>query len=416
MLKLKHLSQVFGRNKTIGHQLLYGFTLHFALFGAYLAFFWQEGDKAGLNSNTLGLSLAVLFIVSLVSASWLRKGISQTIREQLAELLESSDSLVQVTDMLVTGGKSMADATIQQASRLTETTSSVTQIAKVAEQNSQSCEVARERSAEVQSLSSQGVDSMNQLKEVMTAIQSASKETSEVVGTINSIAFQTNLLALNAAVEAARSGDAGKGFSVVAEEVRNLANRCAEAASDTEEKLKRSIREVDSGVAVTHTVGQFLSNISEQAGQATISVDEIALRSSEQTESLQKLGDILVQLDYVTEQNSASAQTSTTAADMLADRLRELKTTLQTFSAQVGGTIVAQEAAPAYVEEAASINAPASVEASSAVSFDEMLEGSHLYDDDLLIESRFDEEDVSTEVNTKNEIEPLDDSDDFLGF
>ena len=91
---------------------------------------------------------------------------------------------------------------------------------------------------------------MSMLTEAMNNIGSSSAKISNIIKTIEDIAFQTNILALNAAVEAARAGEVGKGFAVVADEVRNLAAKSADAVSDTTKLIEQSSEAVNEGTAV----------------------------------------------------------------------------------------------------------------------------------------------------------------------
>ena len=107
----------------------------------------------------------------------------------------------------------------------------------------------------------QGSVKMKSMTQSMDELKKSSGEISKIIKVIDDIAFQTNMLALNAAVEAARAGDAGQGFAVVAEEVRNLAQKSAQAAKNTTEIIDKNIELSEQGVSLSDEVNKALDEI-----------------------------------------------------------------------------------------------------------------------------------------------------------
>jgi methyl-accepting chemotaxis protein len=134
---------------------------------------------------------------------------------------------------------------------------------------------------------------------------------------IDEIARQTNLLALNAAVEAARAGDAGRGFGVVAAEVRSLAQRSAQAAKDINSLITNSFGEVQEGVALAGQAGAALNEVVASVSKAAEVVAKIAKASSEQAGGLAEITGALAQIDQANQQNSALVEESAAAAKTL---------------------------------------------------------------------------------------------------
>ena len=174
-------------------------------------------------------------------------------------------------------------------------------------------------------------EQMQELQDEIRRIKSISNEIEMIVTSIEEIASQTSLLALNASIEAARAGDVGRGFTVVADQIGKLASDSAKAVVTTKELIGKTIEEVDRGNVVTEkTVEGFLRIIKELENFA-----EAAKANSEvsrtQSAALQQVEQGVEQISLVTQQNAASAEECSAISEELAARSAELDALVNKF-------------------------------------------------------------------------------------
>lgn len=234
-------------------------------------------------------------------------------------------------ELLSDSAKSLAEGAATQASAMEELYSTLNDLSKSAQQNIQTATSVQENA---QLTERQVNDSSLQMEELITAmkeISSATQEIEQIITTIESIAFQTNILSLNAAVEAARAGASGQSFAVVAEEVRNLANRSDQAAKATMEKIEHSVQAAERGKLIVEKVSDSLQktfdlirNSNEAIGEITEAVRIEATAISQATEGLG-------QISAVVQNNSTSSQESAAVSSELFEQVRLLQNQTEQF-------------------------------------------------------------------------------------
>ncbi len=203
--------------------------------------------------------------------------------------------------------------------------------------NAENARQARDLTTEAKTAAENGDQTMHSLNNAMGAINDSSNEISKIIKVIEEIAFQTNLLALNAAVEAARAGEHGKGFAVVADEVRNLAQRAAKASREITGLIENSVTKVREGTNVAGEVGKALGAIVSNVTQVANLVTGITKASEEQAQGVDQITTAVSQMDKVTQQNAAGAEESASASEQLSAQAETVKGMVGELVALVGG-------------------------------------------------------------------------------
>lgn len=176
-----------------------------------------------------------------------------------------------------------------------------------------------------------GGELMVRVAENMRSITDCASQMTEIISLIDGIAFQTNILALNAAVEAARAGDHGKGFSVVAGEVRNLAHRSAEAAKSIKALIDVTHDNVRQGDAIVREAEKNMQEIVGGSGQLNLLMSEISTTTREQEKGINQITLALSDLESATQSNVLMVEALSASSDVLKAQVIELQTKTDKF-------------------------------------------------------------------------------------
>jgi len=202
----------------------------------------------------------------------------------------------------------LADLSSNQAANVEETSSSLEEMATHTKQNAENASGADQLMKAVQEVVQVADVSMDNLIVSMGEINQSSKKVSQIIKTIDEIAFQTNPLALKAAVEAARAGQAGAGFAVVADEVRNLAIRAADAARTTAELIDDTVQKIKNGSTVADSVNNSFSEMASRTSKACDLVKEISAASAEQSKGIQYINQSISEIGQGIQKTATSAE------------------------------------------------------------------------------------------------------------
>jgi methyl-accepting chemotaxis protein len=176
-----------------------------------------------------------------------------------------------------------------------------------------------------------GGEVVGQVVATMRQISDSSRKIADIIGLIDEIAFQTNMLALNAAVEAARAGEEGRGFSVVASEVRSLAGRTAEAAKEIKALIGASLEHVEFGTAQADRAGNTMNEVVTAIRKVAVLGSQIADASREQARTVAQVGQAISELDRNTQQNASLVSESASSADALRQHATQLVNAVNAF-------------------------------------------------------------------------------------
>jgi methyl-accepting chemotaxis protein len=256
---------------------------------------------------------------------------STSLVSMVGQVRASADRIVGTASEIAEGNSDLSQRTEEQASTLEEVSATVEELGATVKQNADHCQVASQLATKSAHIAANGAQSMRGVIQTMGRIEAGSAQISDISGLIEGIAFQTNILALNAAIEAARAGEYGRGFSVVAAEIRGLAQRCADSAKEIRALTVQSAGDVTSGVQQAHDAGGLIDEIVASVKSVADRIEEIAQASREQSNGVSEIQHALSQMEAVAQQNAAMVQQAATSALSFEDEAQKLDEVISQF-------------------------------------------------------------------------------------
>jgi len=294
-----------------------------------------EATRSFKRNLVIGAALTVLVGISL--ALVIVRGSTKLLAKVADDIKDNAAKVAAAAASINAASRSLAEDASSQAAAMEQTAAALEESTAMSQQTSALTAGSQALMNQNIEKSGQTLKALIELTRSMDQIEQDSDSIRSIINTIGSIAFQTNLLALNAAVEAARAGEAGAGFAVVAAEVKNLANRSAEAAKNTQTLLDGTIGRVTSCAEALKQVNSDFDHIVASAtgiGDKTTAITEA---TRQQATGLVEISKATHELEQITMNVQTAAHTAAQAADQLTDQAEEMGIMVADLVAMVYG-------------------------------------------------------------------------------
>jgi methyl-accepting chemotaxis protein len=271
------------------------------------------------NKDEIG-TMAIAFNVAI-----------DAIRNGFADAGDIAKRVSHTSSELTAAAGQLSDGTQSQASGIVETSASLEQLTATVKHTADNAVQARDLSRAAAETAAEGIEVTNAAIHSMEEISAASAKIGDITLSIDEIAFDTNILAVNAAIEAAKAGELGNGFAVVAVEVRSLAQRSAAAVREINLLIKDAVAKVGYGSAQVNRSGKTLHEIVHSVKRVANVVAEISNACSEQSLAIDNVNQAVANVDAVTQVNAAQSEELSATAKLLLSTSAELEAMVQSF-------------------------------------------------------------------------------------
>jgi len=290
----------------------------------------------------------------------------------LQETMKAMEQLSKAIDQIAKGAQEQAQMIEKNVQVVSQISTAITDVSSGAQKAAVGARVASESAQKGAGMAKETVRGMESIKNTMSVVSNKvnglgerSKEIGKIVSAIDDIADQTNLLALNAAVEAARAGEQGRGFAVVADEVRKLAERSSIATkeiadlisgiqggvADTVAAMEKGVKEVDSGYELANKAGESLEDILTRSKEMGIQVEQISSAAEELTAMSTEMVKLSDNISAIVEENTAATEQMAATAKQVSKSVEDVAGVAEENSAATEQVSAAAEEISAQVEE-----------------------------------------------------------------
>ena len=271
-----------------------------------------------------------------------------TYRTSISQIASGAIMIDSGLSEISTAAEDLAERTDRQAANIAQSAISVNSITERVRESARASAQAREAAIGTREEAKAAATVMHAARDAMDAISASSRRVEAIVGVMEEMAFQTNILALNAGVEAARAGEAGRGFDVVAKEIRSLAHNSARSAKEIKSLILQAGEQVSQGVKLVGDTDSVIGNITTNVTRITKLLDGISSATSEQAQSLSEINSAIAEMDQATQRNAAMVEETSTASRSLTGEARELARVVRQFTFQDDASSEGNHQKPAH--------------------------------------------------------------------
>lgn len=287
-----------------------------------------------------GISLVVLILLLILVIVVF---VSKPINKIVVTLTDGAGNLESASHQIASASQQLSSGNSELAASIEEITSSLEELQSVIELNTKNINESELLMKETNSNTQKVSDDMNALSDALKEIGDNSEEIVNIISVIEDIAFQTNILALNAAVEAGRAGEAGSGFAVVADQVKDLAQKSSESAKQTAKLIKKALDSIERGQDIGVSVREAQTTTSEMASNVTTLLNEVNRASKEQMKGVNQITQAITQTNTVVQQTASSAEETAAASEQLLGQSEDVNIVVDNLNRIVKGKTVDRE-------------------------------------------------------------------------
>ena len=251
--------------------------------------------------------------------------------ETLQKISDASDQVNAGSDNLAQAAQALAEGSTDQSAAVEELQATIANITSGVEKCSAKTEDSYQEANKYATEADQSRVEMEAMMEAMARINETSQKIGNIISDIEDIASQTNLLSLNASIEAARAGDAGKGFSVVADQIRKLAEQSTQSAVDTRQLIESSLAEVEEGNKAAQRASDSIESVVDGIKSIAETSQELSQIAQEQATAMEQAEQGINQISEVVQSNSATAEETSATSQELSAQATSLNDLISRF-------------------------------------------------------------------------------------